>query len=230
MRKIILLLLVLGGYCANGKAPEGTTDLIQKSPAAFAPPSARSIDENTVHFFYDIDLGYARMSATGPMAFNQGDFLYGGNIGIKFNVNAKNASTANHVTIAIGGYQANVKSFHTSTLRGLISYTHFGYTRNSDVSGFYWQLGISPTYLYTVTDNKAQDYTTHANRLFFEPMVSFGIHTLFTLVNRYSRNEVGGGRVFIGPFLAYGVGNLSRDAGETVNPGYKIGVKWSYVF
>ncbi len=230
MKKIILLLLVSGGFCASGKAPEETTDLIRKSPTVFAPRSSRSIDETSVHFFYDIDLGYSGMSATGPYAFHQGAFLYGGDIGIRFNVNSKNAATANHVSIAVGGYQANQKSFHSSTLRAQISYTHFGCLSGSDVSGLYWQIGILPTYLYTVTDKNSNDYSNHANRLFFEPMVSFGFHTLFTMVSRHTRNELGGGRVFVGPFLSYGIGNLSKDAGETINPGYKIGVKWSYVF
>jgi hypothetical protein len=229
MKKLILLLLIIVGYSATGKEPEITAGLSQKSPVAFAPPS-RNSGESNVHFFYDIDLGYASMSATGPYAFHQGAFAYGGDMGIKFNVNSRNIATANHVAIAVGGYVANFDNFHSSSLRAHISYTHFGCLGGSDVSGLYWQVGILPTYLYTITDKSSTDYSLHVNRLFFEPMVSFGFHTRFSLVSRHSGDELASGRVFVGPFLSYGIGNLSKDSGETINPGYKIGVKWSYVF
>ncbi len=230
MKKLIVLLLVIGAYSASGKEPEETLSLSQKLPAGFAPGSSRSSDESSVHFFYDVDLGYTVMSATGPYKFNQGAFMYGGDVGIRFNVNSKNIATANHVAIAVGGYKADLKDFHSSTLRAHFSYTHFGCLGGSDVSGLYWQVGITPTYLYTVTDKNSNDYSSHANRLFFEPMISFGYHVRFVIVDRRTRNELGGGRFFCGPFLSYGVGNLSKDAGETINPGYKIGLKGSYVF
>ena len=230
MKKLIVILLVIAGYSVSGKEPEETTVAGQKTLAGFVPVPSKGSDESGVHFFYDIDLGYAAMSATGPVAFHQGAFMYGGDLGVRFNVNSKNIATANHVGIAIGGYQANLTNFHASTLRGHISYTHFGCLGGSDVSGLYWQVGVLPTYLYTVTDKNSNDYSSHANRVFIEPMVSFGFHTRFVMVNRRTRNEIGGGRVFVGPFLTYGFGNLSKDAGETINPGYKIGMKWSYVF
>ena len=230
MKKIIVLLLVIVGYSSYGKAPDENPEPVQKSLTGFAPRSSRGSDERSVHFFYDLDLGYAAMSGTGPVAFHQGAFMYGGDIGLRFNVNSRNIATANHVAIAVGGYQANIQDFHSSTLRAHISYTHFVCIGGSDVAGLYWQIGILPTYLYTVTDKNSNDYSNHANRLFFEPMLSFGFHTRFIIVSRHTGNELGGGRLFIGPFLSYGIGNLSKDAGETINPGYKIGMKWSYVF
>jgi hypothetical protein len=193
MKRIILLLLVISGYSATGKEP------VSQSAAAFSPPS-RSSSGQSIHFFFDIDLGYAAMSATVPYAFHQGAFMYGGDIGVRFNVNSRNIATANHVAVAVGGYVANFENFHTSSLRAHISYTHFGCLGGSDVSGLYWQVGILPTYLYTVTDKNNADYSIHVNRLFVEPMVSFGYHTRFTIINRHTGDELGGGRVFMGPF------------------------------
>ncbi len=229
MKKFIVLLLAVNGYVASGKEPELTADPSPKSLESFAPRSSGN-GEGNVHFFYDIELGYAAMSASGPYAFHQGAFLYGGDVGVRFNVRSKTIASANHVTIAVGGYEANMSSFHSSTLRGHISYTHFWCFGGGDNAGLFWQAGILPTYLYTVTDKHDADYSSHANRLFFEPTVSFGFHIRFVMVSRRTGNELGGGRAFVGPFLNYGIGNLSKDAGETMNPGYKIGVRWSYVF
>ncbi len=229
MKIILLLLLIISGYFAFGKNPEVTPDAGLNPLTSFAPRSS-GINESGVHFFYNIDLGYSAMTATGPYAFKQGAFLYGGDVGIRINVHAKNSESANHISIAVGGYQANLSNFHSSTIRSLLTYTHFWYAGGSDVAGLFWQAGIVPTYLYTVTDKNSNDFSNHVNRIFIDPMVSFGFHTLFRLVSRRTGNDRGGGRVFVGPFLMYGIGNLSKDAGETINPGYKIGVRWTYVF
>ncbi len=230
MKKIIVLLLLTGGYFASAKEPGATAYKHPKPFASIAPGRHGDDGGGSVHFFYDIDLGYAGMSATGANAFNQGAFMYGGDLGVKIDLRSGYIDVANQIGVSIGGYQANLHAFHSSTVRGLISYTHFWRFRNGANAGFFWQAGLAPTYLYTVTDKDQKDISAQVNRLFVEPMIYVGFHNRVVFVNRETGNELGSARAFIGPYFSYGIGNLSKQSGTTIHPGYKIGLQWTYVF
>ncbi len=229
MNKLIPVLIFINSYSLFAKEPvDALTINYAPRQSAFAAPRYGGGEGGNVHFYYDITLGYAQMKGSGPAKFKYGGFVYSGELGAKFKIRARRDYAENLLGVGLGGIRSNVSKLVFGLVVVPITYTHMGFVNGAGSGGFYAQIGILPTYVYSVQNNDGVKITSHFTNFYAEPTVSMGIHMRFTLWRNGS--EVGRGRVFVGPYFSYGIGNLSKDNGETVTPGYKIGFRWSYLY
>lgn len=237
MNKLISALFLLNAFAAQAKGPIDTHLPGAESLQSATSPSIKNLvlprygssgDGRDVYFYIEVTLGYASMKATGPVAFNKGGLAASGELGIKINVPARRSNAQNLLSIGVGGFNTDIRMYDFRSFIFPVTYSHMGFINGGDNLGFYAQIGIVPNYVYHVTNQDRADVIKHFNSFFVEPMVSAGFHCRFILLERWTRN-MGEGRLFVGPYFSYGIGNLSKAAGETITPGYKIGLRWAYL-
>ena len=243
MHKCLPVFLLLAGYCAKAKDNLKLSDnaeqltIVSQTMAAMNPvmPGATATSalygrrsEHSVHFFYSIELGYGSgTAATDSTKVKKGGFAFRGDLGAK--IELKNADTrTSFLSFSLGGGATNMLNANFNVVTLPISYSSLSFGRQENAKAFYWQIGVNLDYLYSVKANDVT-ITSHFNKEIIEPMASFGLNVPFRIINRRSRETVGGGRVSVGPYFSYVVNNMSADPGITVHA-YKIGFKWSYIF
>jgi hypothetical protein len=191
--------------------------------------------------FYDIDLGYAGASGKVPGLTFGGSFMFAASIGAKIFIPSSAGSSANVISISVGGTEYSVKEkykdgngdMRTDGLQfGVaqlpLSFMHINYGRYEGGVGYFWTLGVNVDYISSVK-NGDRPVTNQFNTVYFEPMISAGFTTRFVLRNVRTHRDVGSGRLTAGPFFTYIASNLAKDAGYTLN-GYRTGIRWTYIW
>ncbi len=195
-----------------------------------------------VHFFYGIELAYARgTTAAAGVSASGGWFLYGGELGAKISLPCRNQNKSNFLSVSVNGisfpinekYKDAMENTHKTELQfsvaGLpISLTNMGYGRGGEGVGFCRQLGITPDYIATLKQGQ-EKVTSHYNNFYFEPFAGLGCSVPFVLRNRRIHSDVGGGRAPMGLFFGYDVTNMAKDEGVTMT-GYYIGGEMDLYF
>jgi hypothetical protein len=196
----------------------------------------------SVHFFFGIELGYARIMSkdSAGTKYAGGGFRYGGEMGMKIKMQTRNESRVGLISVSASLSRFAIKTKYKNALGesktsdehyGIVtlplSYTSLNFGREGGV-GYFWQIGVNLNHIAQVEDNNDKKLIDRYNSIYVEPFASFGFSTRFRLMDRWTRDEIGGGRALVGPFFSYGVTNMSKVSGMTTN-GFNIGIRWTYV-
>ncbi len=181
------------------------------------------------HFFWAADLGYGHGKiTTDSNKTTGGSFMFRGELGAKIEVAARSSNRSHIISLgaALSTFSMKIKSKPLSfvTVSMPVSYSIYGYSLGE--GGFYCQLGTALSYLGEVK-YRDRNVINGYNRFYFEPFLSVGLHGPFSLWRRGS--QVGGGRIFYGPFFSYAPMNLSNETGVSTHI-YSVGFRWIYMY
>ena len=240
MLKLIPVFLFLTVCVAPGNTFAGSNDYNSLAPVTRqaddlhhlsvpelkAPAFSRGGGGDIYVYFTDaIMLGGGSLKATGPNSFSNGGFLYGGELGVDIMFPARSDRSDHMLTIYVAGQVLATDKLNIQVAGLPVYYTYLTYGGDHG-AGFYFQAGADIDYLVSAKDKDGNNMLAHCNRLLVDPAVSIGIHFPYVLMRR--RQEVEGGRMFIGPFYSYTVSNMSKDDGVVMH-GYKLGLRICYM-
>jgi hypothetical protein len=207
----------------------GVQQPLSLSRPGLAPKSYDGNGRRT-NFYWGVDLGYDHGKIkTDSVKTGSGGFTPRLEIGAKIELGNGGSDRTKTLSLSVSlsevSMEVEKKRLAFTTVSLPVSYSIYGYSIGGE-AGFYLQMGTYISYVQNVTYNDRK-YTAGYNSFFAEPFVSVGLHQAFRLMRW--QEEVGGGRVFYGPFFSYSPMNMAKAPGVNLHF-YSVGFRWAYLF
>ncbi|MBX2906941.1 MAG: hypothetical protein KF744_12935 [Taibaiella sp.] len=181
-----------------------------------------------VNGFGNLDVGYAHATLTDTAPATGGEFVARFELGAKFLFPARkeNKSWMFSASAAYTWMELNpgVHKFEYRLFTLPLSIGQFSEGNNRKGRGFYWQIGTNINYVYKLLENDRNVKPGYAS-LFVEPFVSLGLTQPYLLMR--GKEQVGGKRTLIGPFVSYLPGNLAKSPNTMT--GWTLGLRWTSI-